>query len=188
MIIDIKGFKALVKALKSQTDKKMDVESYDPEAKGSVLYADNIYGSYTANPLMYYGTNTLGDVGFHFIPVQQVVSNSIEQRTALNVKANEQIYVPLSDSTFEAKTLVEVYKFVQGENNVVATIKTFDNSQQESFFFDKDKVSFEKAMKIKDNYEYAFVENLEHGFYETEEIDFSEFLEIESLSTGGNDV
>lgn len=193
MLMNSKGLKAFIQELKkqtvkevnSQTESKMDVENYDPEGKGSVTFADNIYGSYVASPLMYYGTNTSGQIGFHFIPIHQSVSNAIEQRTVLNVKAGEPIYVPLSDKTSEAKTLVEVYKFVEGENNVVTTLKSFDNSQEDSFFYNPQTVCFDGDMKIRDQYKYSFKLNEELGYYETEEINVEEFLEIASTVAGG---
>lgn len=101
------------------------------------------------------------------------------QKTFINKVANESFYINIDKLSLD-KAVIQLYKFIPGEENIVQTIKTFDNSESDSFFYNNDCIEFSKLMKIKDAYELDFDINTD-GIYETDIIDKSNFVDLYSM-------
>ena len=156
----------------------LDKETYASETnEGAVKYADNLSVTMNTQPLQYYGTNNENELGMHYFPINTKDNTGLEQRVCLNAKANQIITVDSALDISDNKVIVDCYKFVSGEENVISTIKTFDNTEKDNFFYDKDNIEFTDSMHIKKEYELVLNKNNE-GFYESEEIDINKFLEL----------
>ena len=68
--------------------------------------------------------------------------------------------------------IIQAYEFTQGEQDVVTTLKEFNNADSSNFYYDKDNVVFtENGCKIKNEYEVVSTPSTtEEGLYE---LDFS---------------
>ena len=148
--------------------------------QGSVAKADKaleIDGVKQAHPLMYYGTDNNGNIGFHYIPFDKTNSNGqMEQRVILNAKANETYTIDSVNDLSDGKVLVQAYKFVQGEQNVIRTIKEFNNSNSENFYYDKTNILFNDGCSIRNTFEVNVSQNGQ--IYKTNTINKAEFSEF----------
>ena len=183
-----------------------DVSSYT--AYGIFLDNDNISkGSYSnfksGNGIAYYTTekfekDTLMDIksvtgssfildhSNFFVMVQEIGyarDESLVQVTKLNVNAGDPISVNSDVDLTDGKVIDSCLKFVEGEENVVKVLKSFDNTQENSFYYNKDEVEFIEGMSIKKSH----IENStlnSDGFYE---IDLSKYIEINSIRSEVNE-
>ena len=152
--------------------------------EGSVKMADNLSVTMNAQPLQYYGTNNENELGMHYFPINTKDNTGLEQRVCLDAKANLIITVDSALDISDNKVIVDCYKFVSGEENVISTIKTFNNTEKDNFFYDEENIEFTDSMHIKKEYELNLTKNND-GFYESEIIDMNKFLEL-SLSEVNN--
>jgi len=108
-------------------------------------------------------------------------STKVWQKTSLNVQENNIIKINATDNDFILdKTLIQVFKFIEGEKDIIEILKTFDNADSENFYYDSENVVFNGVMKIKDAYEYNITLNSD-GLYESEDIDVSSFVNINDI-------
>lgn len=109
---------------------------------------------------------------------------SLEQITKLNIKSGDSVTVNSDVDLTDGKIIESCFKFVRGEENIVKILKTFDNTQSESFYYDKDKIEFSDGMSIKKKYEINSKINSEN-YYETEVIDKDILFELVNIEEGG---
>lgn len=107
-------------------------------------------------------------------------ANKILQKSFLNTEINDNLYVDISDTVSNDKCIVQAYKFIEAEDNVVETLKLFNNGDETSFYYNPDGVTFDGSMHIKDKYSLSFEMNNE-GFYESNIIDKSMFLNMDRI-------
>lgn len=149
------------------------------ENEGSVKCADEsikIKDVNLSHSLMYYGTDKNGNIGAHFLPMTaENLESGMFQTTLLNVVADSPQYLPVMCDLTDCKLIVQGYQFIAGEQNIVNTIKYFNNGNKDSFNYNKDTVQFGEDMSIKNRYDYSFKEN--NGLYESDDIDLSKFID-----------
>lgn len=162
----------------SLLDNKMSKDIYASEVnEGSVKYADELTSTKNKQPLQYYGTNNSNELGMHYFPINLDNPNTgIEQKVALNVKANVDIVIDSALDISDNKILVDSYKFIAGQQSI-QTDKVFNNAESTNFFYNKENVEFTDSMHIKKNYDYTMSLNSDNR-YESEVINRSDFLEI----------
>lgn len=107
------------------------------------------------------------------------------QKTTLNVTAGTPItYETDSDSSID-KVIVQCYKFVEGEDNVVKVLKEFNNSDEANFYH-TEHVEFTQndssasIARIKKEYKLTNTIN-DDGLYESEVIDKDDYVILHSI-------
>ena len=157
------------------------------ENEGSVKCADEsikIKDVNLSHSLMYYGTDKNGNIGAHFLPMTaENLESGMFQTTLLNVVADTPQYLPTMCDLTDCRLIVQGYQFIAGEQNIVNTIKYFNNGNKDSFNYNKDTVQFGEDMSIRNNYMYTSTKV--GDLYETDEIDKTKFLEEMVVSLNG---
>ena len=108
---------------------------------------------------------------------------SIMQKTILNAVNGDTKYFSNDGNKIE-NVIVQPYKFVEGDTNVVEVIKSFDNTEEENFNCNSDNTDFNdtEGMKIEDTYTYSDLEEYTiDGLYITQTINLDEFKEIDTI-------
>lgn len=164
----------------SGSDEYLTVEKFKGVEEDSVKYADNITSAKNTQPLQYYGTDSNNEIGFHYLPTNIKDNTGIEQRIILDAKINESITIDSLLDISDTKITIDSYKFIAGDQDVIQTIKTFNNAASENFFYNKDIIEFDNGMHIKKEYSYNTSLN-DDNLYESEIINKSEFLSIIKL-------
>lgn len=159
----------------------MDKTTYASETNaGAVKYADNLSATMQTSPLQYYGTDNDNKLGMHYFPINIDKTNTgIEQKIALDAKANTDIAINSALDISDNKIIVDTYKFVDGTQDIHTT-KVFNNTESHNFFYDKDNVEFTDSMHVKKEHEYAITLNAD-SVYESEIINKNDFIEILGL-------
>jgi hypothetical protein len=103
--------------------------------------------------------------------------NTILQKTFLNVITNEVLDVPVPNDISQNKVIIEPYKFVPGTDNVIETLKAFDNTDSTDFYYNANNVTFNGIMKIQDEYNLS-KSLVSDGVYETEIINKADFVNL----------
>ena len=166
--------------INSLNDKYLTTEKFKGEADDSVKYADNLTSLKSRQPLQYYGTDSNNEVGLHYLPVNMKDNTGIEQRVILNAQENENIIIDSALDISDNKVIIDSYKLVEGENDIVETVKSFDNSDKNDFFFDNENVEFTDSMHINKQHVLSSTLNAD-GFYESNVIDITEYIDIIGL-------
>lgn len=96
------------------------------------------------------------------------------QKTTLNAVTGTPIFYTTDDENSIDKILVQCYKFVPGEQNIVQVLKDFNNGDGENFYH-TDNVEFNGVARIKDSYTLNNIMNND-GLYESSVISKDEFL------------
>lgn len=130
------------------------------------------------NPQQYLGTDLNNKLGCHYFPINQATHNSIEQKVSLNVKKGDIIFIESISDMQEQKAFVQVYKYIEGEENVIATLKKFNNTCKENFIY-TNNIEFDDSCHIKNKYLYNTA--LVDGVYQTDIINKNEFLSINAI-------
>lgn len=154
---------------------------------GSVKLADEAIGIKNVklqHSMMYYGTDKDGNIGAHFLPITaEKLESGMYQTTLLNVAADVPQYLPTECDLSDCKLIAQGYQFVIGEQNVVNTIKYFNNGNKDSFYYNQDTVQFGEDMSIKNTFIYPSTKV--GDLYVSEEIDKTKFLEEMVVSLNG---
>ena len=160
----------------SDTMKKSEYASEVNE--GSVKKADEakiIESIKNAQPGMYYGTNQDGEVGVYRLPFSKdTKQNGIYQMVLLNPSVNSPQIVESIFDLNECKIFIQAYKFVAGEQDIVAILKEFNNGNKDSFYYNEENVEFSDGMKIKN--QYTILSLLNGEVYESEVINKTDFI------------
>lgn len=131
-----------------------------------------------------YSIDKIIDVVGKLITSSTDTSVKIWTKQKLNVKHGD-VFDALTtepDILTKKPVIVQCYKFVPGEADVIEIIKEFDNTEEENFVYNKDSVEFEdtEGMKIIDHYKLNYKLNSD-GLYESELIDKNEFITINRI-------
>lgn len=163
----------------------LDKATYDKDNDNIVdisKEAKNIEGVHSAPLFSYYGKDKNGNIGFQEFPIS-VSKDDLNNYSAtiLDAKANNAYSIDLKDEKKDYALITQAYKFIEGGKDNVSIIKTFNNSESYNFIFNKDKISFENGMHIKNKYDLELSSNSD-GLFESQVINKSDFLEINSIS------
>lgn len=108
---------------------------------------------------------------------------TIWQKVFYNVKKDVPIEIPTSLYYVIDKTLIQIFKYVKGSENLNRTINDFYKTEAEEFYYNADNIKFSDAdngyVTINDNYEIKVTKN--DIFYESALIDKSEFIDLVGL-------
>lgn len=134
----------------------MDKKTYESDVNvGNVKKSDSslkIEGVNSSNPLTYYGKDSSGKIGFHAFPVDANKDGEVQQKVLLNVTNGSVHSIPTIGDITDGKSIIQAYKFVQGEQNVIRTIKEFNNGEEENFYCDKSNISFKNGCSINSEF------------------------------------
>lgn len=107
------------------------------------------------------------------------------QKTYLNVSAGDTLEMITSEAYTMDKVIVQAYKFVEGATGIVEVLKTFNNAEQNNFYYNPEMVDFvnygDGKMKIKDNYTVDNILNA-NGYYESALISKSNFVDFNTIT------
>lgn len=147
---------------------------------GNVKKSDSalkIDGVENIQPLSYYGKDINGSIGFHILPTSNSEEGKVEQRVLLNVNSG-QIYTIQSDNDLsKSKAIIQAYKYVKGEQDIISTIKEFNNGEKENFFYDENNILFNAdGCSIKNVFGIETTKSV--SLYESETINRAEFIKI----------
>ena len=160
---------------KISTDNFMDKNTYDIDNDGIVdksKYSESIEGMESAPLFSVYGKSPEGKEGYYEFPIGYIDDQTNKfQSVRQNAKANEVYTVELIKSNKLNDLIIQAYEFIQGEQDVVTTLKEFNNKDANNFYYDKDNVVFtNEGATIKNEHEVISTKNEDTKFYE---LDFS---------------
>lgn len=121
------------------------------------------------------------------IPINSNGAVNLEQKVLLNVESNKKYSIPVKNSN--NKVITQAFKFLQGEQDVVQTVKSFQNSENDNFYYDKNNTKFDdNGCSIKNSFDLEITNN--NGLFESPIIKKDEFLELnfESIGVGFIDI
>lgn len=105
-------------------------------------------------------------------------SSNIHQLSFLNVRTNDVKYLNLDVGNVFTKSLIQAYKFIPGQTNIVETLKSFNNADASNFNYNDKNVEFTyNGMVIKDNYELT-MSKYNDELYITESFNKNDFIDI----------
>lgn len=102
---------------------------------------------------------------------------------SLNLKSGAECIIHMDETYKECDLIVDLWKFVAGEHDVLDIVKVFDNACSDNFLT-TDNVTFDKECKIKDVYSYSLHPTAIDKLYESDEIDLDTFLLIDNITDG----
>lgn len=164
--------------------KVLDKDTYKGSDDGVVKKADeaiNIAGVEQAPLFSIYMKDKYGDYGWKPFPVS-VYKDDLNNYSAtiLDAKSGTTYQIQLREDREFYDIMCQVYKFIQGQQDTVQIIKTFNNTESANFEYDADKVSFENGMHIKNKYILDVTANSD-GLFSTSIINKADFEEINSF-------
>lgn len=128
-----------------------------------------------AQPGMYLGTDSNGNYGAYRLPFsEESQEKGIYQMVLLNPPVNSPQSVESMVDLQECKVFAQAYKFVAGEQDIVSTLKEFNNANKDSFYCNSDVISFEENMKINNLHDIKYV--TVNDYFESEIIDKEKFI------------
>ena len=148
---------------------------YDTDNDGIVdksKYSESIEGIESAPLFSVYGKSPEGKEGYYEFPIGYIDDQTNKfQSVRQNAKANEVYTIELISPNKLNDLIIQAYEFIQGEQDVVTTLKEFNNKDANNFYYDKDNVVFtNEGTEIKNEYEVISTKNENTRFYE---LDFS---------------
>ena len=139
----------------------------------------------SSNPQQYLGTNVDNEFGLHYIPTtDSETGNKIEQRVALDVKSGDVLTIESVADMQDQKAFIQVFNYVEGEEDTISTLKEFNNANAENFVYSEDIV-FDDSCHIKNEYVLNNELNSEE-LYETK-LNKNEFIELINLTSEVNE-
>ena len=140
----------------------------------------------SSNPQQYLGTNVDNEFGLHYIPTtDSETGNKIEQRVALNVKSGDVLTIESVADMQDQKAFIQVFNYVEGEEDSISTLKEFNNANAENFVYDNDNIEFDDSCHIKNEYTLSNTLNSETNFYETK-LNKADFIDLVNLRSEVN--
>lgn len=130
--------------------------------------ANKIKGIESAPLFSVYGKSPNGEMGFYEFPIGVINDETNKfQSVRQNAKANEVYTIELISPNKLNDLIIQAYEFIQGEQDVVTTLKEFNNKDANNFYYDKDNLVFtNEGAKIKNIYNVMSTNNQDTGFYE----------------------
>ena len=161
------------------TEALMKKEEYASEAnEGYVKKADEakmVEALKNAQPNMYLGTDSNGNYGAYRLPFsEESKDKGVYQMVLLNPPVNSPQSVESMVDLKDCKIFTQAYKFIAGEQDVVSTLKEFNNANKDSFYCNSDVISFEENMKINNLHDIKYV--TVNDYFESEIIDKEKFI------------
>lgn len=163
--------------------KVLTKDRYDTNDDGVVnkadaaTVADKIIGLESAPLYSVYGKSPSGQTGFYELPIGAMNDSDKFQSVRQDVKANTTYVIDLTETNELNDFIVQGYEFSPGAQDVVTTLKEFNNSEKSNFYYNTETVSFENGMSINKSYRTTSSLNSD-GMYE---IDMSEFANVSSV-------
>lgn len=159
------------KPIEIETSNILDKATYDTNNDGIVdkaSIAKKIENIESAPLFSVYGKSPNGEMGFYEFPIGVINDETNKfQSVRQNAKANEVYTIELISPNKLNDLIIQAYEFIQGEQDVVTTLKEFNNKDANNFYYDKDNVVFtNEGAKIKNEYEVISTKNKNTGFYE----------------------
>ena len=169
----------------TQNDLKdyLDKDTYMSEVnEGNVKSADvanSIKGEELAKPYQFFGVDATGEAKFQYLPIQgdgQVTQGNFEQRKIVDAKANKIYEIGSLHGLDECKIFVQAYAEIEGQQNIVGTIKEFNNEYKDSFYYNKENVEFVSiGCGLKNKYSVR-VNLQKNDYFISNEINMDEFI------------
>lgn len=176
----------LIKNVDVDTSTLMKKDIYDNDADGVVdksLSTTKIEGIEETPFFSVYGKSPNGETGFYEFPIGVIDENTNKfQSVRQNALANNTYAIDLIRENKINDLIVQAYEFHEGEQDIVTTLREFNNTDSSNFYYDEAHISFEDGMKIKNNFKIKSTLNSDN-FYE---IDLSNFIDIKGINEGGN--
>ena len=150
--------------------------------EGNVKVADKslkIDGVEEIQAGQYYGKNNLGEVGFHYLPINPTTVPETEQRY-ISPAVAENVYIIDSNIDLDdTKLYIQCLKTVEGLQDVILNINIFTTEYCDNYYYDTENVIIDKNMRIKTKFEcnMSFIEA--DNIYESDEINKSEFIRLQ---------
>lgn len=192
-ILPLAGLSEIKEALESlsfnkidryELDEYLDKDTYMSEInEGNVKCADaanKIKGTELAKPYQFFGLDGTGEAKFQYLPIRgdggEVTQGNFEQRKIIDAKANDVYEIGSINGLDEYRIFVQAFKFKEGAKNIVSTVKEFNDSHKDSFYYNKENVDFvSDGCSIKNKY--SFHVNLpKDGYFISNEINIDEFI------------
>lgn len=108
-------------------------------------------------------------------------NSNIHQLSFVDVKANDVKYLDLEVGSIFTKSLIQAFKFIPGETNIVETLKSFNNADASNFNYRDGVVKFtDEGMGIQDGYELNR-SKYNDELYITEAFNKDDFTDIKSI-------
>lgn len=161
----------------------MEKSVYDYNNDGVVNSADmasvanKIQGIESAPLYSVYGKSPSGVTGFYEIPIGTFDEKDKFQSVRQDVKANVTYTIELADTNKLNDFIIQGYEFHPGEQNVVTTLKEFNNTNKDNFLYDENNIVFDSGMSIKNKFSSESVLNSDG----MNEISMNDFLSIYSV-------
>ena len=164
-------------------DDYLDKDTYMSEInEGNVKSADvanSIKGVELAKPYQFFGVDATGESKFQYLPIQgdgQVTQGNFEQRKIVDAKANDVYEIGSVNGLDEYRIFVQAFKFKEGVKNIVSTVKEFNDSHKDSFYYNKENVEFvSDGCGIKNKYSVR-VNLKKNDYFISNEINMDEFI------------
>ena len=150
------------------------------ENEDSVKKADKIYNVEAAQPLMYYGKNINGEIGFHFLPINDgtLPAGEMEQRTINPVVAGQVYVIDSVNKLTESKLYIQCFKELKGLQDVFLIANTYDTSNADNYYYDPDNTSIDSNIRIKTDFPCEINVN-SNDMYETDIINKNDFIKLQ---------
>ena len=169
---------------RDELDEYLDKDTYMSEInEGNVKSADianKIKGIELAKPYQFFGLDGTGEAKFQYLPIQgdggEVTQGNFEQRMLFDAKANDIYEIGSLNELDECKIFVQAYTEIEGQQNIVGTIKEFNDSHKDSFYYNKENVEFVSiGCGIKNKYSVR-VNLQKNDYFISNEINMDEFI------------
>lgn len=109
-------------------------------------------------------------------------NENIGQLSFLNLNANDTKYLNLNSETIFDKFIIQAYKFIPGETNIVETLKSFNNADASNFNYRDGIVEFtDNGMGIQDVYKLS-LSKYNDKLYITEAFNKDDFVDINTIN------
>lgn len=108
------------------------------------------------------------------------------QKTYLNVKSGDVLEMTTTTDFIISKTIVQAFKRVEGEKDVIRTVNKFTASEEVDFFYNTDSIEFtnenDGAVKIRDKFSIPMTFNSTTNLYESNTIRKSDYIELNGMT------
>lgn len=108
------------------------------------------------------------------------------QKTYLDVKSGDVLEMTTTTDFIISKTIVQAFKRVNGDKEVIKTINKFNKNEEADFFYNPEEIEFvnenDGMIKIKDNYSIPIKLNNTTQLYESNVIKKSDYVELNGFS------
>lgn len=108
-------------------------------------------------------------------------NGTLAQKVLLNVQNNKRYNIPINNSN--NRVLTQAFKFVEGEQNIIETIKSFQNNDKDNFYYDENNVIFNnEGSSIKNLFNLETINN--NNLFESLMDEKNKFLELKFEDMG----